>query len=38
MSCYVALINLFNRLAEDGEKQIHSLMPQPLDVDFSNVS
>tara|TARA_A100000164_G_scaffold375801_1_gene411548 strand:- start:471 stop:623 length:153 start_codon:yes stop_codon:yes gene_type:complete len=36
MSYCVAIITLFNRWADDGEKNIRALMPQPLDVDFSN--
>ncbi len=35
MNCLVALLTLFNRWADDGEKNIKALMPQPLDVDFS---
>lgn len=32
----INLIELFNRWADEGEKNIHALMPQPLDVDFGN--
>ena len=38
MSYCVAILTLFNRWAEEGEKNIHALMPQPLDVDFSNLN
>lgn len=30
------IFTLFNRWADEGEKNIHALMPKPLDVDFTN--
>jgi len=38
MNFCVAFLTLFNRWADDGEKNINALMPQPLDVDFTTSS
>ena len=35
MKLLLCIQNLFNKWAEDGQKNIEKLLPKPLDVDFT---
>ncbi len=36
MNIWNNIVRLFNKWANDGERNIQNLLPKPLDVDFKN--